>query len=267
MTLLISVENQNILWEMINKVSLCNTVFPPGSQNEKNNWFKKIIGEYYNKVPANITRNDLYKINRDILSYMVKQLGELDRQNKQINIDRGTFSRTQNPIKPSVDVSEYEKRQSQYNTMFEVQKPQMIDFSEKIDDEVITNMDELIENHKKMREQELQGILPLDTNIQQPIQPIKVNIMDDIPKETIHTVLLEDKEKHVRFDLSENTEYEKLNKKIDDIIVKITKIESKIDSLHAKIDELYNKNDNNKNNKNNDISFAGNNVEIIKQML
>jgi hypothetical protein len=37
----------------------------------------------------------------------------------------------------------------------------VIDFSEKIDDEVITNMEELIENHKKMREQELQQFLPL----------------------------------------------------------------------------------------------------------
>jgi len=240
MALFITAENQNILWEMINKVPLCNVVFPSGSQNNKNNWFKNIIQEYYNRTPPNVTRNDLYKINRDVLSYMVKQLGELERANVS-------------------HISEFETRQTQYKNMFEVQKPQTIDFSEKIDDEVITNMNELIENHKKMREQDLLEILPM-----QPIaQPtIRINISNDIPKEVIHIENNEgdnSNEKHVRFTLPEKNENESINNKLDILILKFENIESKINDIYNLLDVK----------RMDDISIYNNdsNVEAIKRIM
>lgn len=236
MSLFIQVENQNILWEMVNKIPLCNTVFPPSnpsSQNNKSSWFRSIIEEYYNKIPPNISRNDLYQINRDVLSNMMKNLLALSNNNAPQNmIDRGMFSRLESPIETKK--TDFEIRQSQYKAMFEVQKPGPIDFSEKLDDDVITNMNELIENQRKMRELELQQFAPkqIDT-----LQNIKVNILEDIPKESIPLQKLSE-QKHVRFDLSEEDfinqsgsdsieikqQMENMNKKIENMDEKINKI-------------------------------------------
>ena len=156
MALFIQPENQNILWEMVNKLPLCNTVFPQssGSQIEKQNWFKRIIEDFYKRLPPNISRNDLYQINREVLSAMMKSLGELSTA-KQNTIDRGIFSRLDNNT-IETKKTDFEIRQSQYNSMFEAQKPTQIDFSEKLDDDVITNMEELIEKQRKLRELDFQ---------------------------------------------------------------------------------------------------------------
>jgi len=248
MALFIAAENQNILWEMINKVPLCNVVFPPGSQNNKNNWFKNIIQEYYNRAPPNITRNDLYKINRDVLSYMVKQLGELERSSiNQPSINKSIDTRD---VPTKTNMSEFEIRQSQYKTMFEVQKPQTIDFSEKIDDDVITNMNELIENHKKMREQDLQELLPMQRveieEQNQVKQNIRVNITNDVPKEAIQSIIIDNdvkdiikEDKHVRFAVPEKNNYEILETKLDILVDKFENMESKISGLYNILDNLY----------------------------
>ena len=291
MALFIAAENQNIIWEMINKVPLCNVVFPLGSQNNKNNWFKNIIQEYYNRSPPNITRNDLYKINRDVLSYMVKQLGELERTSiNQSSINKSIDTRD---VPTKTNMSEFEIRQSQYKNMFEIQKPQTIDFSEKIDDDVITNMDELIENHKKMREHDLQELLPIQTiqigeqnqftplkiyngtpqvkqgvpqgeqlpinelsaivcpisNIhrsKKDVKNMRVNITDDVPKEAIQSIIIENdtrdmkkEDKHVRFTVPENNNYEILENKLDILVDKFENMESKIVGLYNILDNLY----------------------------
>lgn len=225
MALFIHPENQNILWEMLNRIPLCNSVFPEGQKNEKNNWFKSTIQEYYNRLPQNITRNDLYQINREVLSTMIKKLGQLSIQSSQNSIDRGVFSRLDKPVETKK--STYEERQSQYNSMFENKKPDPIDFSEKFDDDVITNMNELIENQRKMRELELQQFAPKPI---ESLQNSKVNILEDVPKEVIQSqVLLQ--EKHVRFDLSEDKkqitqsyDFKDLEKKIENMDKRITQI-------------------------------------------
>ena len=51
--------------------------------------------------------------------------------------------------------SEFENRQKEYNSLFERLVPKEIDFSEKLNDEAITNMNELIERAKREREQEM----------------------------------------------------------------------------------------------------------------
>lgn len=268
MSLFINPENQNILWEMINKVPLCNIVFPQGSQKSKNNWFKNIIQEYYTILPPTISRNDLYSLNREVLSKMINSLNELcanlqKNQTLSTQIDRGVFSRNQNTTE--ILQSKKQINQSQeYKPLFEESKPQQIDFSEKLDDEVITNMDELIENHKKMRDQELQQVASLYP--QPPLnnsQNIKVSILEDVPKETIQSVLLDQKNivnKQVSFDM------------INIIYKDVMELHKKIENLDKKIDIFLDKFsynqiqvDNNTiyNNNINDI----NNVSIIKQIM
>jgi hypothetical protein len=95
----------------------------------------------------------------------------------------------------------------EYTSFFDIPKPQQIDFSEKLDDEVITNMDELIENQKKLRERELQEYAPpppvgspnpgdIKINISDP----KIKILEQLPKEVIRPI-----EKHVHFESHDET--------------------------------------------------------------
>ena len=229
MALFIQPENQNILWEMVNKIPLCNSIFPVGSayQIEKQNWFKGIIEDFYKRIPPNISRTDLYKINRDVLAAMMKSLGELStRSDKQKTIDRGIFSRLDNnPMETKK--TDYEIRQSQYNSMFEIQKPKAIDFSEKLDDDVITNMNELIENQRKMRELDLQQFAPKPN---EAIQNIKVNILEDVPKEVIQPQVLKNS-KQVQFDLQEETPIIKPNE--------FSELKEKMENMEGKINQMF----------------------------
>jgi len=227
MALFIQPENQNILWEMVNKTPLCNTVFPSGSQNEKQIWFKRIIEDFYKRIPPNISRNELYKINRDVLAAMVKNLGELSISTvKQNTIDRGIFSRLDINNTIETKKTDFEIRQAQYTNMFEIQKPKPIDFSEKLDDDVITNMNELIENQRKIRELDLQQFAPKPN---EAIQNIKVNILEDVPKEVIQPQVIKGS-KQVHFDLPEQTSI-KTNEFLE--------LKQKIENMDDKINQLF----------------------------
>jgi hypothetical protein len=289
MALFIQPDNQNILWEMVNRIPLCNTVFPisgNGSQ-VKEQWFREIIQECYYSIPQNITRNELYKINRDVLSRMMKSLVSLSSINTANIIEGGGNNRL-------VNRGELNKQQtdfvSQYNSMFEIKKPKPIDFSEKIDDDVITNMSELIENQRKMRELEIQEfssvIKPIDS-LQN--NKININILEDVPIQSqiisVDKIQSVDK-KHVRFDLLENEskevstkDFKELSRKIENLDDKITSIfnilqniildkSNVLDNKQSNNDNLNNDNLNNDNLNNDNLNNNNNvNIEKIKQMI
>jgi hypothetical protein len=277
MALFIQPENQNILWEMVNKLPLCNTVFPisgNGSQF-KEQWFREIIQECYYSIPQNITRNDLYKINRDVLSRMMKSLVTLSSKNTANIIEHGN-NRVDNRGNNRVELNKQSDFVSQYNSMFEIQKPKPIDFSEKIDDDVITNMSELIENQRKMRELEIQEfssvIKPVDS-LQN--NKININILEDVPIQS--QIILADKiqsvdKKHVRFDLLENDsnevstkDFKELSRKIENLDDKITSIFNILQNIILdKSNVLDNKQLIHPNLNDNDNS---DNIEKIKQMI
>jgi hypothetical protein len=277
MALFIQPENQNILWEMVNKLPLCNTVFPisgNGSQF-KEQWFREIIQECYYSIPQNITRNDLYKINRDVLSRMMKSLVSLSSKNTANIIEHGN-NRVDNRGNNRVELNKQSDFVSQYNSMFEIQKPKPIDFSEKIDDDVITNMSELIENQRKMRELEIQEfssvIKPVDS-LQN--NKININILEDVPIQS--QIILADKiqsvdKKHVRFDLLENDskevstkDFKELSRKIENLDDKITSIFNILQNIILdKSNVLDNKQLIHPNLNDNDNS---DNIEKIKQMI
>lgn len=277
MALFIQPENQNILWEMVNKLPLCNTVFPisgNGSQF-KEQWFREMIQECYYSIPQNITRNDLYKINRDVLSRMMKSLVSLSSKNTANIIEHGN-NRADNRGNNRVELNKQSDFVSQYNSMFEIQKPKPIDFSEKIDDDVITNMSELIENQRKMRELEIQEfssvIKPVDS-LQN--NKININILEDVPIQS--QIILADKiqsvdKKHVRFDLLENDskevstkDFKELSRKIENIDDKITSIFNMLQNIILdKSNVLDNKQLIHPNLNDNDNS---DNIEKIKQMI
>jgi len=181
-------------------------------------------------MPPNISRNDLYQINREVLAAMMKSLGELStrvEQGKQGTIDRGIFSRLDNNNMIETKKTDFEIRQTQYNNMFEIQKPKAIDFSEKLDDDVITNMNELIENQRKMRELDLQQFAPKPN---EAIQNIKVNILEEVPKEVIQPHIIKSS-KQVHFDLPEEQDILKTNE--------FSELKQKMENMDDKLNQMF----------------------------
>lgn len=204
MSLFISNENQKLLYEMIHKTPEIQKAF--SSLDAKNKWFREIIENFFKQLPPNIDREVLKKVNRDTLGYMVNSLKSILNVQPPIHTDQKpiTLLKKEQPVEPK-----------EYTSFFDIPKPKIIDFSEQLNDEVITNMDELIEQQKKMRERELQEYAPqppIPMKEESSSHPQKINILEDLPTSVIQ-------EKHVHFSLPSP---------IDE---RMTIIENKIDKL------------------------------------
>lgn len=69
MWLYICPENQRILWTTINKVKGFT------EKPDSDEWFKNIISEFYHKNSNRIlSSNDLLKLNKETIEYMIQQL-------------------------------------------------------------------------------------------------------------------------------------------------------------------------------------------------
>jgi hypothetical protein len=193
MSLFISNENQQILYEMIHKDTAIHRVF--GSQTDnKNIWFRSVIEMFYKQISQNITREELKTTNRRVLAYMIQSLKE-------------KIVEAPVPVPASAP---------NYNTMFDVPKPKAVDFSEKIEDTVITNMEELIETHKKMREKELQEYIPVPDS--------RLTILQDVSENNIRATVVS--EKKVQFNTSPDMmkEFERIHTQLDFIREKMMDI-------------------------------------------
>ena len=205
MSLFISVENQNLLYDMIHKTAEIKTVF--STIDEKNVWFRDVIRSFFNQLPPEIDRERLKQVNREALGYMVNYLKSKNTEKQPLFQEKPlTVLKREQPIEAA-----------QYTSFYDIPKPKPIDFSEKLNDDIITNMDELIEQQKKMRERELQEYAPQpplhNPSVSPPVLPeqTKLKILEDLPKTAIQ-------EKHVHFSAPSMEQ-------------RMTAIENKIDTL------------------------------------
>ena len=210
MSLFISNKNQTLLYDMIHKTPEIHKMF--STVDAKNQWFRKIIEEFYKKLPQTIDREMLKRVNRDTLGYMVNSLKQpvIHIEEKPI-----TSLKKEQPIEPK-EYTSLKKEQpiepKEYTSFFDIPKPKVIDFSEQLNDEIITNMDELIEQQKKMRERELQEYAPPppvpSQNIKNESTP-RITILEELPRQ----------EKHVHFSIpSMDDRMAAIEKKIDGLM-------------------------------------------------
>lgn len=221
MSLFIRPENQNILWDTLHKTSVINSVFPPGSSVEqKNEWFKKHIESKYQKIPRTISKEELYKINREVLSAMVVEL-----RNIFVPITPGSLGESYTRLSNNPTISsDYELRESQYKKLFETPKPKTIDFTEKIEDEAITNMEELIEKHKQSRETDLQLFgAPTAAPVEKRVRFGNETLIQ--PSTTVSTGM--------------PLEYKDVMKRVNELYVKIENIDTKIDELNTFVRQIF----------------------------
>ncbi len=194
-------ENQELLWRNINKIPMFQ-MLGQGILNYKEQWFKTIIENFYEKYPIVDSKELLQKINKDTLGYMIEVLksNSTSQQNSRMNIPQKNMGSAN--VVPNIngfqeanylgkDAEKAQKqefynqafgeRQKQYEQLFAKPPAPDIDFSIKMEDRPISNMDELIERHKKEREAELNKFSPLNNFLPPPTQLNNTPLPPSIP--------------------------------------------------------------------------------------
>jgi len=180
MSLYIHKENQELLWNIINKNPQIQQYFYEYPPNVKDKWFKQIISSFYEQNQNIIfSQEQLLDINKNTILYMINdvkrniQYNEEQKKQKMFKdqrIQQENMQTYQNTdyLKPySVTENkqdkfseQFQQYQNNYNSMFDKKPPENIDFREKINDPQISNMDELIQQHLKERDEELKKYAP-----------------------------------------------------------------------------------------------------------
>jgi hypothetical protein len=195
-SLFLDKNNQQLLWEMIHKSPLISQVFSPepSSQKQKEQWFTNMIKEIHQRNPIIHSREQLMILNRSTLQYFMQSLQQLIARPKKVSFHddvtassptsyrqtqtqdstyslTSQYSRNQ-PIPASRQEDAFQERKRQYDSMLEKNTPPDVQFTEK-EDSVISNMDELLEQQRKLRELDIQIPPPINplTPIQSTINP------------------------------------------------------------------------------------------------
>lgn len=157
MSLFINNENQNLLWNIINKTDVFKHVFYSGSPNNPNIWFRNIIQKFYSEYPF-IQKNDLNDLNKKVISFMI---GILNQQGIESQGSHPQLLIQENPMQKSdVFNRQFMERQKEYETLLSKPTPPKPEFIDNIKDEAISNMDELLLKQKLIRDQDITALLP-----------------------------------------------------------------------------------------------------------
>jgi len=232
MSLYIDPNNQKLLWDLCNKNPLVSQIFPPNFQKNKEEWFKNIISQIYYNLPPTISRDLLLIKNKETITIMINDLKS--RIPKQLN-QEPIYSR--NTVDRSIN-AQFEQRQKEYEQMNKPPVLPDVSFTEKLDDGVIKNMDELIQQQLRERELDLKFIKK-----EQPENPLKINIKEPIPIETKEIINIQEKEKSKKQVSwkSDNDIFDKMR----DILKKqeylIEYLENKIPDFKIEFSDFYTK--------------------------
>ena len=178
MALYVHSENQTLLWNIIHKNPAAQQFFLKIYPPQKEQWFKVIIQKFYNENQARqLTIPELQQINRDTLGYM---LNDIRNRGEKINSGKSVEEFTpkiESNSNKSIATPQLNKQftvlQKEYANMFEIKTPENINFKDNIEDQPISNMDELVKIHMKQREEELhiyapqQNVIPSTNSGQQ----------------------------------------------------------------------------------------------------
>lgn len=166
-------DNQQLLWNVLQKTPLVQQFFSNYDVAFKEKWFKSVIQMFYEKnkhVPMDIQM--LNQLNRETLSYMLSSIQDRaqpePQPQPQYNITTATVpaqpeiisrENTHNARQEILN-SQLAQRQKEYDSMMQRPNQSEIDFREKELDAAIPNMEELVQHHIKQREEELRQYQP-----------------------------------------------------------------------------------------------------------
>jgi len=230
-------ENQKLLWNTIQKTPIFNNL---GSRQTQ--WFKSVIQHFYEEYPnAKIikTKDELQNINRATISFMVNNLKQMFQQTAPKSQDIPLPTNTGSTERITYYNDQFNNRQKEYESMNAKPLPPSNDIvDEKISDEAITNMDELIRQQIEQRELELKIY-------GQSQMPNKISINEEIPKDrfenSIHDLGKNEKNDENKDKLkksvswkNENTEFDKLKEMVFDLMETINVMKERLDNITCK---------------------------------
>jgi hypothetical protein len=187
MSLYVVPENQELLWNVISKNAYIQDFFAPYNPEKKNEWFKAIIRTFYERYKLQkLTVADLNTVNKETIAYMIQNVREQISQPvaKTTPPTQATpsyqpansYSIPTPPIVPDtrqdIYAKEFEQRQQEYANLNKKVVPANVNFTEKADDGVIQNMDELVKQQMQQRAYEMSLIPPPISKISQPATPL-----------------------------------------------------------------------------------------------
>jgi hypothetical protein len=205
MNLYIHPDNQTLLWNTINKS--IDFINHHATFSEKEVWFQSIIKQFYINNINNSNNKSLFDLNRETIKCMVDQLKNQTNSNQtttRIN-EINDINDINTKIIENPDNKKHQQQQSfielqqEYEKMLSKNAPKSIDFTEKIEDEPITNMNELLEIYKKERESRIINII----GEQEP------NIINENPKKIEINITREELNelKNILIKLTEDVNY------------------------------------------------------------
>lgn len=220
-------QNQQLLWNILLKTPLFNQI----NTQYREHWFKNIIQLFYEKNTIIDNPQSLQLINKDTIQYMIHVLKQMNQPMEE-PVKEPLYAPLSAPMSNSLQyISKAEgmerkqeltnnifmQRQKEYEKMFEKPAVPELNFKENLDDEPISNMEELVERHRREREHELTQYAPpkiiIDNNSPTP------NIKDNIP--------IIENEKKVRW--VDETMYNKLKMEMEGLKQEINIIKGELE--------------------------------------
>lgn len=168
-------ENQKIIWNIVNSNQYVNAYFNANKNVSKEAWFRGIIEKFYSQhQDKNLSMPELNQLNKDTLSFMIQSIHNTapvfqdSSITSQNNYDMNPIQKTEILTPPLIEntreqrsISAFKDRQQEYQNMMKKTMPDEIDFKEGDKDEAIQNMDDLIKQHMKEREEQMQMVPPV----------------------------------------------------------------------------------------------------------
>jgi hypothetical protein len=167
----ITVENQTLLWKIIQRSPQFanNTIVINREQ-----WFSSIIKQFYENITSpKMSIAELKTLNQQTIAYMVADLKRIESLQLSSPISAPLLSSpTSQPTsitqmnyetpqtRMNMYADQFNTRQQEYANMGKPQAPPIANFSEKVEDEAITNMDELLQQQIKQREYDVAMVKP-----------------------------------------------------------------------------------------------------------
>ena len=237
--LFIHPQNQTLLWNIICNIPNFNKL-GDGSISYKQEWFKMIIEKIYTENPGNVyDAGSLAILNKKTVVYAKQILSNDVATPSQPSMSSASYTNeAERERKLNTFNQSFQDRQNEYNRFLEKPKPPTeINFSEKLDDQPISNMEELVERHKREREKEL-NIQPLIQSSPSPSSN-RIKITDEpatMPIKEIVPLSVSDSISSKKVSWASNTD--KDYDSIASLKIKYNMLEQKYMDLSKQINEL-----------------------------
>lgn len=242
MSLYITKENQDILWNAINRNLYIRQFLDKLSTPKRNTWFRDIIQHIYSSIQnQKINIQELNEINKSTIRFMIEEIRSFEENNKKTNASIYTPP-IQRENKTEIYANEFEERQRQYQQMVEKKVPEDIDFRE-TDNDNMPNMEDLMKKQMAEREQEIKMYQNQEKSQTTEILKIDNSQNIQIEAERIETPN-EGNQKGVSWSTNiennPNITYKKceeLEQKIDKMMNEIDDLKKQNEKMQKKIDE------------------------------